>query len=618
MIPNLYSRSRSRRLSRLGLAARMEPLESRAMLAAGDLDTTFDADGWVAADFGTNFDTGRAVAVQADGKIVVAGSTGSAFNVPVDFALARYNTNGTLDTSFGVGGRVTTDFAGNDLDEAYSVAIQADGKIVAVGHAVIGKNASKNGNVGVVRYNADGSLDTTFGDIKKGSTRTGKTTIDFGGQTDVGRDVAIQSDGKIVVVGRGATNSLNTTGRIILARLNSNGTLDTSFDGDGKVTTDVTHAGDTANADDTARGLAIQTDGKIVVAGSTATGFGGDGTSNFVVLRYNTNGSLDSSFGTGGVAEADNGGVDNYLFSVAIQADGKIVAGGGTNGVGGTVIRYSSAGTLDTTFDGDGLADIGAYAQAILVQSDGKIVAAGSINATGNDDLFVARLLNSGAADATFGTGGTSITPIGTGNDRAFDAALQFDGKIVLAGSVYYTGTQSDALIARYLGDAPLMAATSGPGAPASALLTDTLLAPIVAEARARWATLGVDPARLTGLRITTADLNGPYLGLASGNSITLDRDAARWGWFIDSTPADDAEFLLAGNQGEQNRVDLLTAVMHEMGHVLGLGHDSDSGDLMYESLAAGTRHTPDAGDALAAALAYSFDQYATKERKTR
>jgi uncharacterized delta-60 repeat protein len=326
------------------------------------------------------------------------------------------------------------------------------------------------------------------------------------------------------------------------------------------------------------------------VAGSSGIGFGGDGTANFALLRYNTNGSLDSTFGTGGIVETDNGGVDNYLFSVALQADGKIVAGGGTDGAGGQVLRYTTGGVLDLTFDGDGLAGTQGYAQAVAVQGDGKIVAAGSVTVSGNDDLFVSRLLDTGAADVTFGVGGTTTTPIGTGNDRAFDLALQSDGKIVLAGTTYYAGAQSDALVARYLGDSPLLAATPGPGAPSGATITNAMIAPIVAAAQARWQSMGVDPVRFSGLRVSTANLAGNYLGLASGTSITLDRDAAGWGWYVDPAPRDDFEFKLAGNQGEQNRMDLLTAVMHEMGHVLGLDHDEHG--VMAETLTAGVRRT--------------------------
>jgi len=582
-----HDRLRNRQPARRTLFL-FESMESRALLA-GDLDNAFDADGWLAADFGTNYDTGRAVAVQADGKIVVGGSTGGAFNVPTDFALARYHANGSLDTSFGTSGRVTTDFAGNNGDEIHALAIQADGKILAVGHAVVGKNANKNGNVGVARYNTNGTLDTTFGDIQRGSTRTGKTTIDFGGNTDVGRDVAIDANGKIVIVGRGGTDSLNTTGKIILARLNANGTLDASFDGDGKVTTNITHAGDSANADDSAWALDIQTDGKIVVAGCTGTGFGGDGTANFALLRYNTNGSLDSTFGSGGIVETDDGAVDNYLFAVALQSDGKILAGGGTSGAGGVVARYSSTGALDATYDGDGLASVVGNVQSLLVQVDGKLIAAGHVNLSGTDDLFVARLLDSGAPDMSFGVGGTTVSPIGTGNDRAWDATLQSDGKIVLAGSIY-SGSQSNALLARYQGDAPLLAAAAGSGAAKSSLLTSTSLASATAAASSRWAALGGDSAQMAAVQLRIADLPGLLLGTASGNVITLDRDAAGWGWFVDLTPLNDSEFALPGNQGEQNRIDLLSVVMHELGHVL--GHDHETDGVMAESLSAGVRRT--------------------------
>ena len=232
--------------------------------APGDLDTTFDGDGKVTTNFTAGDDVASGVAIQSDGKIVTAGSAG---NTP-DFALARYNADGSLDTTFDGDGKVETDFSGNDV--AFAVAIQSDGKIVAVG-----RDGIIASDFAIARYNADGSLDTTFdGD--------GKVTTDITA-SDVAFAVAIQSDGKIVAVG---VDGILIDSDFAIARYNADGSLDTTFDGDGKVITDITGS-------DIAQGVAIQSDGKIVAVGQ-------DGTSDFALARYNANTPSSSSGGGGG------------------------------------------------------------------------------------------------------------------------------------------------------------------------------------------------------------------------------------------------------------------------------------------------------------------------------
>ena len=201
---------------------------------------------------------------------------------------------GDLDPTFGDAGLVTTDFLGPNSDLVRAVAVQADGKIVAVGFSNPGGLAA---DFALARYNPDGSLDSSFG-------TGGLVTTDFGLTRDEAFGVAIQSDGKIVAVGRDK-----------LARYNTNGSLDSSFGGGGLVTTDLVWAFD----------IAFQADGKIVTAG-VAGGLGGD----FAVARYHPDGSPDGSFGSGGVASADFGGSFDRARALAIQADGKIVAVGGT------------------------------------------------------------------------------------------------------------------------------------------------------------------------------------------------------------------------------------------------------------------------------------------------
>jgi hypothetical protein len=230
---------------------------------------------------------------------------------------------------------------------------------------------------------------------------------------------------------------------------------------------------------------------------------------------------------------------------------------------------------------------------SVVLQSDGKPVIAvhGTytiLNPDGSSSIgyvsTVLRYNSNGALDTSWaGTGIALNSDVMHGNH----VALQSDGKVVVAG---FDVSATDVALARYMGDSPLRATSTGPGATASALLNTTALTPILAEVIARWTAMGADRTRLANLQVTIGDLNGPYLGLASGNTITIDRDAAGWGWFVDLTPGSDSEFVVPGNQGEQHHMDLLTAVMHEVGHVL--GHDHDAEGLMADTLVAGVRRT--------------------------
>jgi uncharacterized delta-60 repeat protein/LPXTG-motif cell wall-anchored protein len=268
--------------------------------------------------------------VQSDGKIIAAGRS-DRFN----FAVVRYTTTGALDTSFGTGGVVSTDIGTNSLEVGYAMAIQSDGKVIVTGYSRVGSSD----DIAVVRYNTDGTLDTAFdGD--------GKVTTDIGTNTDdYGKSVGIQADGKIVVAGESNSGGVPD---FAVVRYNPDGTLDTAFDGDGKVTTDIgTNSFDSGNA------VAVLADGKIIVAGYSLAG----GTNDFAVVRYNSDGSLDTSFGTAGKTITDiDSSSDDYGNAVVVQPSGKIVVAG-TSGSGGlykiAVARYSgtpvTAPTTTTT-----------------------------------------------------------------------------------------------------------------------------------------------------------------------------------------------------------------------------------------------------------------------------
>jgi len=324
----------------------------------GSFDTSFDGDGKVTTDFSQTQEYAEAVAIQPDGKIVVAGYSGSFLIGGPDFALVRYNTDGSLDTSFDGDGKLKTDF-GNSVDYARAVAIQSDGKIVVAGGPFFA----------LARYNTDGSLDTSFDGDGKVITRFDETA-----NAKAANAVAIQSDGKIVAAG---TNS-----NFALVRYNTDGSLDASFDGDGKVTTVFVNIYASANA------IAIQSDGRIIAVGESGTGSEYD----FTAARYNTDGSLDISFDIDGKVTTDIGGRDRAL-AVAIQLNGKIVVAG--VGPSFAIARYKTDGSLDLSFDSDGKVttafSTNSGAQAVAIQSDGKIVAAGYSNNNSEFNFAVAR-----------------------------------------------------------------------------------------------------------------------------------------------------------------------------------------------------------------------------------
>src|SRR5437870_6272102 len=357
-----------------------------AQAADGDLDPTFGTGGQVTTDLAHSTDIANAVAVQADGKLVVVGQTYKNNDyTDEDFAVARYNTDGTLDTTFGSRGKVRTDFPGLAAVPS-SVVIQPDGKIVVAGGAF--PLFTFAGNFEVVRYNPNGSLDTSFG-----SGGIVPTTFPEGSYAF---DVALQPDGKIIAAGTVFVDfnpgDMSDTD-FALARYNPDGSLDTTFGDGGTVTTDFL-----GNEDD-AFSVLIQPDGKIVAVGSAnnpATFY------DFAAVRYLSNGTIDTSFGVAGKVSTDFGDQNfDRARSAALQPDGRIVAAGFAISQNGgvqnfAVARYTSNGVLDTTFSGDGKnqIDFGHCCQSatkVLLQSDGKIITVGGSNGESSEDDFLDR-----------------------------------------------------------------------------------------------------------------------------------------------------------------------------------------------------------------------------------
>ena len=321
-------------------------------------------------------------------------------------------------------------------DSYVGAAIQMDHKILVSTGILNGTDS----DVGVLRYNPDGTLDITFG-------TDGVFIYDSGNGNDCGRLVAVDSEGKITLTGY-AHNGNDVD--MLLMRLNANGTLDPFFGTDGIVLYD------NAGRDDYGRAIAVQGDGSILVTARST----GDGTSIAMVLRYEKDGSLDDSFGINGVVSYEGGKGNDGFRDLAIQSDGKMVVTGYTSTDEGFELltaRYDAAGILDNSFGTAGIVryDGGhgnAGARGIVIQSDGKIVVSGS-NSNGSDlDVALLRYNSDGSLDSGFGTDGVVIYDGGTGNDNGRRLCLQQGDEIAVVGNTY-NGKDYDALVLRYDAD---------------------------------------------------------------------------------------------------------------------------------------------------------------------
>ncbi len=385
------------------------PGYGRPMANPGGLDTTFGSGGKKTINFGGT-DAARVVLVQPNGRIVVAGGGAAASS----FCVARLRTNGTLDTTFGSGGKRVIDFGG-DVESVYGAALQSDGKIVLAGDSDL--------RVAVARLKPNGSLDTSF-------ENDGKKVFSWGALSRATAVVAV-SNGKILLAGFSGPEG----GNVQVARLNANGLLDKSFGTAGKAAVDF-------GGDDFGEAMARQANGRILVAGRSSAG-------GAVVARLLATGALDPAFGGDGRVTLPGGG---SASAVLVQPDRKILVAGNAGGSAMmTVTRLTPNGSPDATFDGDGTAtiDFGSLADlagGAALQPDGKIVVAGYTQAS--EDVAVARLNADGSPDATFGTAGKATVDFGVatfGNA----VALAPNGRIVVAGQK--TGGD-DFAVARLLG----------------------------------------------------------------------------------------------------------------------------------------------------------------------
>ena len=351
---------------------------------SGQLDGGFGTSGRVKTSIGSSGASAEAVAIQSDGKIVAGGA--SAANAPdFDFALVRYQPDGTRDASFGSNGTITTSF-GPTTDTVEAIALQPDGKVVAAGST--GHPQQGDQDFAVARYKPNGSLDPTFG-------FDGKVATGFPSAADFANAVALQPDGKIIVAGATLTGLRSA---FALVRYNADGTLDEGFGAGGQVRTSFADTSDIANA------VAVQPNGKIVVAGYAFAAFHSD----FALARYNADGTLDTSFGAGGKVTAFVGVGDNLAWALALQPDGKILAGGSGHPGSFALARFHVDGSLDQSFGSGGKVTTAVgpreegMINALALQPDGKLVAAGWTMTCTNGDFALARYNTDGALDRTF------------------------------------------------------------------------------------------------------------------------------------------------------------------------------------------------------------------------
>jgi uncharacterized delta-60 repeat protein len=400
-------------------------------------------------------------AVDFEDRIVVGGFdvVGESVN---DFLLCRYNPDGSLDTTFGTGGKVTTDITGN-VDYTSALVIDSQNRIIVCGYTDLsGTGLDK---ITVLRYKVNGDLDTTFGDDENGivvlSIRNTKNSS--------GNALTLDSQDRILVSGYTDTSGNVTYFAII--RLTNSGVLDTTFNGNGKVETDIRYdiSGlDMSGNNNYATGIVVDSQDRIVVSGITENDINNTVLStnpDFVVVRYTESGQLDTTFGPQqtGIVVTDiyNNSDDGTNTMIAIDSKDRIVLGGTTESYGTNsdfaVVRYDSSGNLDLTFGTNGIQitdicgnDYIDYANAMVIDAQDRIVLVGSSTVESIDNFAIVRYNVNGSVDTSFGESGFVVTDVADGdNSTATSVLIDSHNKIVVGGSGYYS-TEIHFVIARY------------------------------------------------------------------------------------------------------------------------------------------------------------------------
>ncbi len=406
----------------------------------GSLDITFGNNGIVKSNIGSPYDEISSIAIQSDGKIVVVGK--SNLNTYSDITIARYLINGTLDNNFGNNGSTTFSYSSLD-DYGVGIVIQNDGKMLIAGTTY--DSTKGNQSAILIRYNNNGTLDNTFGN-------NGFVVTSINNYNNICTSIALQSDGNILLGGYTETCAGGYTQEMFVIRYQNNGTLDLTFNSNGIALSNYNAFGVKGSS------IVIQSDDKIIIGGNSVS----NSNVNFAITRFNTNGSLDNTFSHDGMDTIFIGGTIDYGTKVALQNDGQIVLAGYSHNGSNTdfaLVRYNIHGIIDSSFGNKGIVttDISNQNNTLLslaIQNDNKIIAAG-FSYNGHDyDFTLARYNNNGTLDNSFDSDGILTTDVEGQNDFCSTIALQADGKIVVAGSTK-TQTNTDFVLIRYLNTDP-------------------------------------------------------------------------------------------------------------------------------------------------------------------
>lgn len=428
---------------------------NRTLPTPGELDVGFGTGGVVTGSMGTGNHLVFDIVVQSDGKFIVVGAYDVSLttspggeNANWNFAMTRYHPNGTLDTTFGSGGKVLTEFGGTDM--AHGAVLQPDGKIVLAGKAEVPGEA----RFALARYNTNGTLDSGFG-------MGGKVITSWGLEAAIINDVALQENGRIVVAGY--TFSYTARNKFVVARYNANGSLDSgvatdSTPGDGfgigGMATPSFNGGPygSGGPHDMATTVAVQSDQKIVVGGYASNG----STLNFALARCLPDGSPDPGFGSAGTVMTPFGGTQEYGRSLIVQDDGKLLLVGeayfGQSKFG--LARYLDNGSLDPDFGTGGLVTTEFFGPdnrpaSVALQSNGMILVAGSASRGGGElDFALARYSTAGTLDATFGDEGKVTKDLGS-SDWGRKVVVLPDGTLLMGGE-FVSGDRTVIGLMRY------------------------------------------------------------------------------------------------------------------------------------------------------------------------
>lgn len=411
----------------------------------GTLDPTFGTGGIVLTDVGL-IDEATAIAHQPDGKIITAGYTGNIGTY--SFLLIRYNEDGSLDDTFGEGGITTTSLG---VGEAIcnAIQLQADGKILAIGIYILEEGGPAN--IALARYNTDGTLDLSYGTDGIVITNSEDSEVFDGGMR--GR---VQADGKLVVLGFKYEEILE----FLLLRYNTDGTLDNTFGDEGIVTPIIGDYSDESEG----LNLILDADENILVA-SSAYG-SGESHTNFSIVKYDTDGALDLTFGMDGqvltnIKTTDGVSSNDYGADIAFQSDGKIIVAGMIYEEEGAfaLARYSATGVLDESFGVDGVmyTEMSAWAECtgLSIQANDKIVIAGYASFEEyNKDFVLMRYTANGDLDPTFGTDGMAVAGLSPNDDYAYGVTIIDNEKILVVGTeAGVSGLDTRIALVQYLFD---------------------------------------------------------------------------------------------------------------------------------------------------------------------